>query len=108
MTRIAIVGASVRAAAQSALRAGFDVVGADLFAAAALDAEPPEHRPRPPVGGLSGDAGDLIIGPEGDEGPAVIVPESPAPAQQPAQPEDNDQGDRKPGPEAVAERPRRE
>ncbi|QDT69935.1 ATP-grasp domain protein [Planctomycetes bacterium MalM25] len=37
MTRLAIVGASVRAAAQSALRAGFEVVGADLFADADLD-----------------------------------------------------------------------
>lgn len=37
MTRLAIVGASVRAAAQSARRAGFDVVGADLFADADLD-----------------------------------------------------------------------
>jgi predicted ATP-grasp superfamily ATP-dependent carboligase len=36
-TRLAIVGASVRAAAQSALRAGFEVVGADLFADADLD-----------------------------------------------------------------------
>lgn len=36
-TRLAIVGASVRAAAQSALRAGFDVVGADLFADSDLD-----------------------------------------------------------------------
>ena len=35
--RLAIVGASVRAAAQSALRAGYDVVGADLFADADLD-----------------------------------------------------------------------
>ena len=35
--RLAIVGASVRAAAQSALRAGFDVVGADLFADTDLD-----------------------------------------------------------------------
>lgn len=35
--RLAIVGASVRAAAQSALRAGFEVVGADLFADADLD-----------------------------------------------------------------------
>lgn len=34
---LAIVGASVRAAAQSAIRAGFDVVGADLFADADLD-----------------------------------------------------------------------
>lgn len=37
MTRLAIVGASVRAAAQSAIRAGFEVVGADLFADADLD-----------------------------------------------------------------------
>jgi predicted ATP-grasp superfamily ATP-dependent carboligase len=36
-TRLAIVGASVRAAAQSALRAGFEVAGADLFADADLD-----------------------------------------------------------------------
>lgn len=36
-TRLAIVGASVRAAAQSALAAGFDVVAADLFADADLD-----------------------------------------------------------------------
>lgn len=36
-TRLAIVGASVRAAAQSALRAGYEVVGADLFADADLD-----------------------------------------------------------------------
>lgn len=36
-TRLAIIGASVRAAAQSALRAGFEVVGADLFADADLD-----------------------------------------------------------------------
>lgn len=36
-SRLAIVGASVRAAAQSALRAGFEVVGADLFADADLD-----------------------------------------------------------------------
>lgn len=35
--RLAIVGASVRAAAQSALRAEFDVIGADLFADADLD-----------------------------------------------------------------------
>lgn len=35
--RLAIVGASVRAAAQSAVLAGFDVVGADLFADADLD-----------------------------------------------------------------------
>lgn len=35
--RLAIVGASVRAAARSALRAGFEVVGADLFADADLD-----------------------------------------------------------------------
>lgn len=35
--RLAIVGASVRAAIQSALRAGLEVVGADLFADADLD-----------------------------------------------------------------------
>lgn len=35
--RLAIIGASVRAAAQSALRAGFEVVAADLFADADLD-----------------------------------------------------------------------
>ncbi|MEO0529239.1 MAG: ATP-grasp domain-containing protein [Planctomycetota bacterium] len=35
--RLAIVGASVRAATQSALRAGFEVVGADLFADSDLD-----------------------------------------------------------------------
>ncbi|MEN0110570.1 MAG: ATP-grasp domain-containing protein [Planctomycetota bacterium] len=41
---VAIVGASVRAAAQSALRAGFDVVGADLFADADLDGVCPVTR----------------------------------------------------------------
>lgn len=39
--RLAIVGASVRAAAQSALRAGFAVVAADLFADADLDGSCP-------------------------------------------------------------------
>lgn len=43
-TRLAIVGASVRAAAQSAVRAGFDVVGADLFADADLDGACPITR----------------------------------------------------------------
>lgn len=42
--RLAIVGASVRAAAQSAVRVGFDVVAADLFADADLQATCPATR----------------------------------------------------------------
>lgn len=42
--RLAVVGSSVRAAAQSAVRAGFDVVGADLFADADLDGVCPITR----------------------------------------------------------------
>lgn len=42
--RLAVVGASVRAAAQSAVRAGFEVVGADLFADADLDGVCPITR----------------------------------------------------------------
>jgi predicted ATP-grasp superfamily ATP-dependent carboligase len=42
--KIAIVGASVRAAAQSALRAGYEVVAADLFADADLQKACPADR----------------------------------------------------------------
>ncbi|MEM7610030.1 MAG: type II secretion system protein GspD, partial [Myxococcota bacterium] len=45
---------------------------------AALAAEPPpEHVPRPPIGGaleIDRDAGDVIIGPEGDEAPPAPEP----------------------------------